>query len=141
MAAFAFFAVPGFAFFATAGFFFAAAFEASVFVAAVGFDAVFVVAVGFDAVFVVAAGCDAVGFVVVALAARTRRVEARCSPPMRVGRVDRRLPSTLGSAALVVFLAFFLADFWVTRFTTECEFSELALRRATVNAGSGRRPL
>ncbi len=68
--------------------------------------------------------------------------EARyVAPPMRVGRVARRLPRTLWSAAFVVFLLFFFAVFWVTRFTAECEFLELALQRATVNAGSGRRPL
>jgi hypothetical protein len=42
---------------------------------------------------------------------------------------------------LADFLAFFLADFWATRFEAEGEFPELALRRATVNGRSGRRPL
>ncbi len=37
---------------------------------------------------------------------------ARRSPPIRVGRLDRRLPRTLGSEpALAVFFVFFFADF------------------------------
>jgi hypothetical protein len=41
----------------------------------------------------------------------------------------------------VDFLPFFLADFWVTRSTAWREFPDIALRRGTVNAGSGRDPL
>jgi hypothetical protein len=71
-----------------------------------------------------------------------RRVVARRSPPMRLGRVERRLPRTLGSEARFAdFFAFFFADFWVTRSEAGSEFPELALRRATVNTRSGRCPL
>ena len=47
-------------------------------------------------------------------AAARDRVAARRSPPSRVGRVARRLPSTLASApAFEDFFDFFLADFCV----------------------------
>lgn len=98
-----------------------------------GFDAFAFLAAGFDAA--VRAGFAAVADAVV------RRAEARFSPPSLVGRVERRLPRTLGSAALLDFLPFFFADFWVTRSWAEREFPELALRRGTVNDRSGRRPL
>jgi hypothetical protein len=39
------------------------------------------------------------------------------------------------------FLAFFLADFWATRFKAEGEFPDFGLRRGTVIDRSGRRPL
>jgi hypothetical protein len=98
------------------------------------FDAVAFVAFAF-----VAAGFEATGFEDVAVAPRAA---ARRSPPIRVGRVDRRLPRTPGSdLRLADFLAFFFADFWVTRSEAEGEFPELALRRGTVIVRSGRRPL
>ena len=90
---------------------------------------------GFEAFGFEAAGFVAAGFAVV-------RADARRSPPMRDGRVERRLPITpVWAARLADFLAFFFADFWVTRSTAGCEFRELALRRGTVNERSGRRPL
>jgi hypothetical protein len=58
----------------------------------------------------------AFGFVAPAdgFAAARDRVAARRSPPSRVGRVARRLPSTLASApAFEDFFDFFLADFCV----------------------------
>ncbi len=82
------------------------------------------------------------GFAVAAASVSARRNEPRRSPPMRVGRVEPRLPRTLASPArLADFFAFFLADFWATRFKAEGEFPELALRRGTVIERSGRRPL
>jgi hypothetical protein len=49
-----------------------------------------------------------------AAVARDAVAPARRSPPMRVGRVDRRLPRTLGLApAFADFFDFFLADFCV----------------------------
>lgn len=43
-------------------------------------------------------------------------VAARRSPPIRVGRLDRRLPRTLGSElAFAVSFVFFFADFWPMR--------------------------
>jgi hypothetical protein len=43
-------------------------------------------------------------------------VAVRRSPPIRVGRLDRRLPSTLGSElAFAVFFVFFFADFSAMR--------------------------
>jgi hypothetical protein len=86
------------------------------------------VGLGFVAFAFLAAGFAAVVFEAVC------RAEARRSPPILVGRVERRLPRTLGSAALLAFLAFFFADFWVTKSSTEREFPELALGRGTVNA-------
>jgi hypothetical protein len=70
----------------------------------------------------------AAGFAGDAVAARRAVVAlARRSPPSRVGRVERRVPSTLASAApLEDFFDFFLAVFWLMD---------------TVNGRGGRRPL
>jgi hypothetical protein len=58
------------------------------------------------------AGFAFVGFVADGFAA----VAVRRSPPIRVGRLDRRLPSTLGSElAFAVFFVFFFADFSAMR--------------------------
>jgi hypothetical protein len=67
---------------------------------------------------VVAAGFEDFAFEAFAgFAALVRPADARRSPPMRVGRVERRLPRTPDSdARLADFLAFFFADFWLTRF-------------------------
>jgi hypothetical protein len=66
-----------------------------------------------------AAGLADLAFAFAAFAgfvALVRRAEARRSPPMRVGRVEPKLPRTPDSdARLADFLAFFFADFWLTR--------------------------
>ena len=63
------------------------------------------------------AGFATAGFAVVEAGAL--RAEPRRSPPMRVGRVEPRLPRTLFSAG---FLAFFLADFWATSSKPKANF-------------------
>lgn len=110
--------------FAAAAFFVAVAFVPLVFVAAVGFA--FVVAVG--SVFVIALGFVATAGDVVA---------PRRSPPMRAGRLERRLPRTLGSDDdLVAFFGFFLVVFWamrnkVARARVATGYSDAATRAVT----------
>jgi hypothetical protein len=131
-AAAGFAAARGFGFaadFAAPAFFAAVAFASLAFVplalfAAVGFA--FVAAVGFA--FVVA-----LGFV----AAAGDVVAPRRSPPMRAGRLERRLPSTLGSG-LVAFFGFFLAVFWamrnkVARARVATGYSDAATRAVTAS--------
>jgi len=71
-----------------------------------GFDFAFL-ADGFDFAFL----AEAFGVGAVAVAVDELVSEARRPPPSRVGRVERRAPSTPGSAAaLVAFLVFFFED-------------------------------
>jgi hypothetical protein len=116
---------------------FGAAFAAAF---AAGFGAAFAAA-GFGFAFCAAAGFGlAAGFGAVAVAVAVDDFAAltRRSPPSRVGRVDRRVPSTLGSAAaLVAFFVFFFADFWAMESATEREFPVFALRRDTVIGEAG----
>jgi hypothetical protein len=114
---------------------------------AAGFDAFAdaFVAAGFDAFAdaFVAAGFDCFGadFGEVVAVPREAAAPARRSPPILVGRVARRLPSTLASLALAAFLLFFLAVFWLMASGPEREFPGLALRRGTVSGRDGRCPL
>jgi hypothetical protein len=119
--------------FAVAGF--ADALAAAGFVAAGFADAL--AAAGFDLL-----GADfAAAGELVAAAPREAAAPARRSPPSLVGRVARRLPSTLGSLAFAAFLLFFFAVFWLMASAAEREFPVLALRRGTVSGRVGRRRL
>jgi hypothetical protein len=129
----------GVAGFVRAAFGFAFAAARSAFVACRFFARSAFVACGFFA----RSALVACGFAAASLAtAVVARADARRVPPIRSGRVLRRLPSTPGWAlAFVAFLLFFFADFWVTRSTARSEFPDFARLRGTVNAESGRRPL
>ena len=107
-------AAAGFA--AARGFGFVTVFAAPAFFVAVAFVPLVFAAAGFAfvAVFDVAgfAFVVAVGFA----AAAGDVVAPRRSPPMRAGRLERRLPSTLGSDGdLAAFFVFFLAVFSAMR--------------------------
>ena len=123
-------AAAGFA--AARGFGFAAVFAAPAFFVAVAFvPLVFLAAVGFAfAVAVGSAFVVAVGFV-----AAAEDVVGPRWPPMRAGRLERRLPRTLGSG-LVAFFGFFLAVFWamrskVARARVATGYSDAATRAVT----------
>ncbi len=111
-------------------------------VAAAGFDLAFLDE-GFDFAFL-ADGFDfaffgeGFGVVAVAVAVDELVAEARRSPPSRVGRVERRAPSTPGSAAaLVAFLVFFFEDLSLMASAAEREFPDFASRRDTVIGEAG----
>ena len=147
------FAAAGFASGVVAAAGFAAAGFASGVVAAAGFAAAGfasgVVAAGFAAAAFASGVVAAAGFAAAAFASGVRAAVPargpgppdRRSPPILVGRVARRLPSTLGSAPLLDFLLFFLAVFWLMASGGEREFPDPALSRGTVNGRVGRDPL